>query len=104
MLLDQRTATDRQWVTVYLRADGRALTEVATPDGRHAFSAMKRAAALDLAANTLVPRAGDVGTDDPGRNYSPRDWGWRLSAFSSATDMLWLVSTISTTCESVTTC
>lgn len=74
LLIDQQTALGRQWVTVYLRADGRALIEAALPDGRHNFSAMKRAAALDAAAKDLTPIPEAADEDGDGVVHSADAW------------------------------
>ena len=74
LALDQRTALGRQWVTAYLRADRRALAEATTPDGKHVFSVMKRALALDSAVHNLAPIAESSDEDGPARRLSVTTW------------------------------
>lgn len=78
LMLDQRGALGRQFLTVYLRADRRAMTEFVTSDGRHRFTVMTRAVALDAAAEILTPFPGAADRDRPGHAY-PID-GWQDEA------------------------
>ena len=74
LLVDQQMAIGRQWLTVYLRADRRAIAESVTPDGRHTFTALKRAAALDSVAQDLTPFPDAADEDGPHRTYSMSTW------------------------------
>lgn len=74
LALNQNTALGRQFTAMYLRADRRAMTEVVTPDGRHQFTALTRAAALDVAAELLTPFADTTSEDGPGRAYPIATW------------------------------
>lgn len=67
VLIDQHTAGSHEWVAAYLRADGRALTEIATREGHHTLAVLTRAAALDAIAEILTPRASTRGADGPER-------------------------------------
>lgn len=74
LVVNQETALGRQFMTLYLRADRRAMVEVTTRDGRHNFSVMKRAAALDAVARELTPVAKPTDTDAAGRAYPVSTW------------------------------
>lgn len=74
LLFEQVTALGRQWITICLRADRYALAEVATGDGRHQFSAMKRAAALDTATTLLTPIPESTDADGDGELYPLEGW------------------------------
>lgn len=74
LVINQESALGRQFTSFYLRADRRAMVEVATQDGRHSFSVMKRAAALDTAAQELTPVAKPTDRDAKGRVYGTSTW------------------------------
>lgn len=74
LLIDQNSGLGRQFTAVYVRADRRALVEVTTHDGRHQFTAMKRAAALDAAAGLLNPLPDVADDDGKGRVYPVATW------------------------------
>ncbi|MGH3360798.1 MAG: hypothetical protein ACRDO7_18485, partial [Nocardioidaceae bacterium] len=63
LVIDQNSALGRDFISMYLRADGRALTELASHNGQHTFTVMKRAVALDSALQLLTPFA-EVDSDD----------------------------------------
>lgn len=74
LMVDQRTALGRQFLTAYLRADRRAMTEFVTSDGRHQFTVMKRAVALDAATELLTPFPDAADADGPGQSYARDSW------------------------------
>ncbi|MGH3360797.1 MAG: hypothetical protein ACRDO7_18480 [Nocardioidaceae bacterium] len=74
LLVDQNTALGRQFVTVYLRADGRAMTEAADRDGVHRFTVMTRGAAIDATIRTLTPFEEASDDDGPGLTYPVASW------------------------------
>lgn len=74
LMIDQNAEIGRQFVTVYLRADGRAMTEFVTHDGHHHFTVLTRAAALDAAAEILTPFAEMDDRDGPGGTYPIAVW------------------------------
>lgn len=74
LLIDQNASIGRQFITVYLRADRRAMTEVTSPEGKHEFAVMKRAVALDAASQFLTPFPESAQTDEDGMTYPMATW------------------------------
>lgn len=74
LVINQETALSRQFKSVYLRADRLAMVEIASRDGRHHFSVMKRAAALDATAEELAPVARPTDDGFHGRTYATSTW------------------------------
>lgn len=74
LTIDQMSGLGRQFTSIYLRADRRALVEVATPEGQHHFTAMKRAPALDVATEVLTPFKNSTDEDGSGRTYAIESW------------------------------
>lgn len=84
LTIDRTTSGERDFVSVYLRADGRAMTETATENGLHRFTLMKRAITLDCVVGILAPRVD--GADADGRTYPFATWQHEaLTTLSRAT-------------------
>lgn len=74
LLIDQHASIGRQFITVYLRADGLAMTEFASQDGMHRFTLLERAAALDASAQLLTPFPEVRHADGPTTAYDTATW------------------------------
>src|SRR5690606_6030064 len=74
LVVNQETTAGRDFISVYLRADGRALTEHADATGQHAFTVMKRAIALDTVTHVLTPLTQSDGADGSGVASPTSTW------------------------------